>query len=256
MNGVVATITITNPGFGYTTAPTVIIDPPSGLLPDQTNASLTISNVGTNDTGSYFAVVTNAWGSITSSVATLTVSIPPFLTQSPTNLIASFGSNVSFTLGVGGTLPMNFQWYWQPAAGRAAVAAPDVRNGFVVGTTVLQGGGYYLTVPTVRIVDSVGNGAAATAVVTAGAVTAVNILTPGSGYSAGAQIVIDPPQHCHSATAGQSDQRDAHPRSRPGVGRRRLLRHRGERRWQCDQQPGHIAGASSAALRATAAATP
>ena len=192
-NGVVATITITNPGFGYTTAPTVIIDPPSGLLPDQTNASLTISNVGTNDTGSYFAVVTNAWGSITSSVATLTVSIPPFLTQSPTNLIASFGSNVTFTLGVGGTHPMNLQWYWQPAVGRAGVAVPDVRNGFVVGATVLQGGGYYLTAPAVRIVDGTGSGAIATAMLTAGAVTAVNIITPGSGYSTGAQIIVDAP---------------------------------------------------------------
>ena len=192
-NGVVATVTITNPGFGYTTPPAVTIDPPSGLLPDQTNASLTISNVGTNDTGTYFAVVTNAWGSTTSSVATLTVNVPVYITQQASDVVASFGNNVSFTLGVGGTLPMNFQWYWQPAAGRAAMAAPDVRNGFVVGTAVLQGGGYYLTAPTVRIVDSTGSGATAIAVVTAGAVTAVNILTPGSGYSAGAQIVIDAP---------------------------------------------------------------
>ena len=192
-NGVVVAVAISNPGFGYTTPPAVLIDPPSGLLPNQTNASFTLSNVGTNDTGTYFAVVTNAWGSTTSSVATLTVNVPAYITQQASDVVASFGSNVSFTLGVGGTLPMNFQWYWQPAAGRAALAVSDVRNGFVVGTTVLQGGGYYLSPPSVQIIDANGNGATATAVVTAGAVTAVNIVTPGSGYSPNAQIVIAAP---------------------------------------------------------------
>ncbi len=192
-NGVVVAITINNPGFGYSSAPMVLIDPPTGLLPGETNAALTIANVGTNDTGAYFAVVTNAWGSSTSSVATLTVNVPAYLVQAPPDVVAAFGSNVSFTLGVGGTAPFNFQWYWQPATARAAVAVADVRNGFVVGATVRQGGGYYLTAPAVQILDGSGSGATATAVVTAGAVTAVNILTPGSGYSANAQIVIAAP---------------------------------------------------------------
>ena len=192
-NGVVVAITISNPGFGYSSAPMVLIDPPTGLLPGETNASLTISNVGTNDTGAYFVVVTNAWGSSTSSVATLTVNVPAYLVQAPPDVVAAFGSNVSFTLGVGGTSPFNFQWYWQPATARAAVAVPDVRNGFVVGATVLQGGGYYLSAPIVQILDGSGSGATATATVTAGAVTAVNIMTPGSGYSTNAQIVIAAP---------------------------------------------------------------
>src|SRR6185436_1599734 len=42
-------------------------------LPDATNALLTITNVGTNDAGSYRVVVTKAEGSVTSAPASLTV---------------------------------------------------------------------------------------------------------------------------------------------------------------------------------------
>jgi hypothetical protein len=42
-------------------------------LPDQTNATLAITNADPADFGSYFVVVSNAYGSVTSSVVTLTV---------------------------------------------------------------------------------------------------------------------------------------------------------------------------------------
>ena len=44
-------------------------------LPGYTNSMLSITNVSTNDVGSYFVLVTNEFGSITSAVATL--SLPP-----------------------------------------------------------------------------------------------------------------------------------------------------------------------------------
>jgi hypothetical protein len=42
-----------------------------------TNASLTVSNAQPADAGGYRVIVTNAWGSATSAVAVLTVSVPP-----------------------------------------------------------------------------------------------------------------------------------------------------------------------------------
>lgn len=78
-----------------------------------TNASvLTLSSVTTNNTGNYTVVVTNLFGSITSSVATLTVVLPPSITKSSlTNRTLQCGSNnVTFTLTTTGTPPLSYQW--------------------------------------------------------------------------------------------------------------------------------------------------
>lgn len=191
-NGAVVAITVDSSGSGYTSPPTVQIDPPSGFLAGQTNATLTLTNVGTNDAGTYFVVITNCYGSVTSSPATLTVNVPAAITQQPQGIVTAFGSNATFTVGASGTLPLRFQWYWQPAISRTALAASDVRNGFVVGATVLSGGGYYSTAPAVQILGG-GTGASATATVNNGVVTAVNILAAGSGYPSNAVVQIDPP---------------------------------------------------------------
>ena len=44
--------------------------------------TLTLANVQTNDTGNFAVVVTNSWGSVTSSVAVLTVVVPSSITLS------------------------------------------------------------------------------------------------------------------------------------------------------------------------------
>ena len=192
INGAVVALIIDSAGSGYTSAPSVQIDPPNGFLASQTNATLTLTNVGTNDAGTYFVVVTNAYGSVTSSPATLTVSVPAAITQQPQGIVTAFGSNATFTVGASGTLPLSYQWYWQPGISRTALAASDVRNGFVVGAAVLYGGGYYSSAPAVQILGG-GTGASATATVNNGVVTAVNILAAGSGYPSNAVVQIDPP---------------------------------------------------------------
>jgi hypothetical protein len=191
-NGAVVALTIVNPGSGYTSPPTVQIDPPSGYLAGQTNATLTLTNVSTNHAGSYFVVITNVYGSVTSSPATLTVNVPVAITQQPQGVITTLGSNVSFTVGASGTMPLSHQWFWQPTMSRTALAVSDVRNGFLVGAAVLYGGGYYSTQPAVQILGG-GSGASVTATVNNGVVTALNIVSPGSGYPSNAVIQIAPP---------------------------------------------------------------
>lgn len=191
-SGAVIALTIVSPGSGYTSPPTVQIDPPSGFLAGQTNATLTLTNVGTNDAGTYFVVITNAYGSATSSPATLAVNVPAAITLQPQSIVTALGSNATFTVGASGTLPLSYQWYWQPALSRTALVASDVRNGFVVGAAVLYGGGFYSSLPAVQILGG-GSGASATATVNNGVVTAVNILSAGSGYPSNAVIQIDPP---------------------------------------------------------------
>lgn len=81
----------------------------------------------------------------------------------------------------------------QPASPRTASATAQVVNGFVVGATVVDGGGGYTNGPAVTISGGGGNGATAVATVTEGRVTGITIKTPGSGYTAMPSIVIAPP---------------------------------------------------------------
>ena len=74
-----------------------------------TNYSLT--SVTTNDGAGYDVVVSNPYGSITSSVATLTVVFPPSITAQPTNQIAASGTSTSLSAGAAGTSPLNYQWH-------------------------------------------------------------------------------------------------------------------------------------------------
>ncbi|MEI2725481.1 MAG: immunoglobulin domain-containing protein [Verrucomicrobiota bacterium] len=63
----------------------------------------------TND-GSYFVVITNAYGTVTSSVATLTVLRAPIVTQQPLPVTVFLGQPLSLTVGVDGTEPLRYQW--------------------------------------------------------------------------------------------------------------------------------------------------
>jgi hypothetical protein len=79
--GMVISINMNNSGSGYTTAsPIIQIDPPPTIntsLPDQTNAMLTLPAVTSANTTNYFVVVTNNYGSVTSSTVWLEVFLPP-----------------------------------------------------------------------------------------------------------------------------------------------------------------------------------
>ena len=75
-----------------------------------TNNTLTLSGVSSLNVGDYFVVATNAYGSATSQVATLTV-VPTFITVQPVSQLAVLGSNASFSVSVSGGLgPLWFLW--------------------------------------------------------------------------------------------------------------------------------------------------
>lgn len=79
---------------------------------------------------------------------------------------------------------------------RTAVATPVVVNGFVVGATLVDGGAGYTNAPAVAFVGGSGHGAAGTATVSNGVVTAIIVTNPGIGYAIAApSIVVDPPPY-------------------------------------------------------------
>jgi hypothetical protein len=110
-NGVVTAISVTNAGGGYTSLPSVAIDPPNGFLSGQTNSSLAISNASQSNLGTYYVVLNNGNGSITSSKANLTVLYPPSILTNPVGFTQSYLSSNQLNVVVAGTPPFSYQWF-------------------------------------------------------------------------------------------------------------------------------------------------
>ena len=71
--------------------------------------SLMVSNVFGADAGGYSVIISNAFGSITSAVATLTV-IDPVITVQPVSQTLNLGDSVRLSVGAAGTPPLSYQW--------------------------------------------------------------------------------------------------------------------------------------------------
>jgi hypothetical protein len=88
----------------------------SGALADGGNISgstsniLTIAALTTNEIGSYFVVVSNAFGTVTSAGASISVNASPIITGQPASQFAAVRSNVVFTVYVSGTGPFSYHW--------------------------------------------------------------------------------------------------------------------------------------------------
>jgi len=140
----------------------------TGALSGATNAVLSLTNMQTSQTGTYAVIVTNAFGAVTSSVATLTVLVPPAMAASPTNLTVSATSNATFAVTVSGTAPLSYQWFFQTTnellnATNASVTVSNV--------TTVQAGNY-----TVVVTNIAGSVTSSVAVLT------VERLTPLLGW--------------------------------------------------------------------------
>ena len=83
-----------------------------GVVSGATSNTLTLTAIGINNAGNYTLVITNAYGSVTSSVAFLTVDVPPAITSSSvTNRTLQCGGNTNtFTITATGTAPLSCQW--------------------------------------------------------------------------------------------------------------------------------------------------
>ncbi|MGZ5544715.1 MAG: immunoglobulin domain-containing protein, partial [Limisphaerales bacterium] len=73
-------------------------------------SSLTDTNPTSSDAGSYSVVVTNAFGSVTSSNAVVTVLIRPTVTAQPLGRSVPLGLATLFAASVTATTPLSYQW--------------------------------------------------------------------------------------------------------------------------------------------------
>ena len=131
-------------------------------LPSRTNASLSLTNVQNANAGDYDVVITNVYGGLTSSVATLTV-VPaaPIITTQPVSRVASVGQTVALSVAAKGTEPMTCQWQLNgsdlPGATGFALTLPNV-NGSVNGSyraAVTNSAGFAFTTNVTLVVSPV-----------------------------------------------------------------------------------------------------
>ena len=76
-----------------------------------TNAILLISPAGTNNSGNYQCIITNYAGAVTSTVAILTVTPIPLITQQPTNQTVGVGQSATFNVNGYAERPFGLQWF-------------------------------------------------------------------------------------------------------------------------------------------------
>ena len=91
----------------------------SAPITGATNTSYTLLSAQSTDAGSYSVIVTNIYGGATSDVASLTVLVPPSITNPPLSQMVQTGNCVTLTIGADGTAPLSYQWNFNgvPQAG-------------------------------------------------------------------------------------------------------------------------------------------
>jgi hypothetical protein len=82
-----------------------------GQIGGATTSMLTISQTQTTNSGNYTVIVTNFGGSVTSSVAILTVASSPVIVTQPSNQTVAVGATVTNVVFAVGTAPLRFQWW-------------------------------------------------------------------------------------------------------------------------------------------------
>jgi hypothetical protein len=154
--------------------------------------TLQLNNITTNILGNYQVIITSPSGSVTSSIATLTMLLPPSITSQPANITATNAGSANFLVTASGTAPLNYQWWM--SSGRSASAVSVLYGlGQVVGAVVTNGGAGYSSIPQVHFVGSSMLAASGTAVVSNGMVTAIVITSQGFDYFSPPTIQIDAP---------------------------------------------------------------
>ena len=80
-----------------------------GVVSDATTPNLTLTGVLHADGGDYTVVISNAYGMLTSEVATVTV-VDPVITRQPVSSAGTPGATVVLSVTAAGTAPLSYQW--------------------------------------------------------------------------------------------------------------------------------------------------
>lgn len=164
---------------------------------------LQLKNVTTNNAGDYQAVITSPSGSVTSSVVSLTVFLPPSISVQPVSISAPVGGSANFNVAAINNPPLGYQWF--TSSGRTATAESILSGGQVLMAFILDGGQGYVSTPQVHFTGGGGSGAVGTARVLAGRVISINMVNLGSGYTSDPTVQIDPPSTINTVLTDETN---------------------------------------------------
>ena len=195
VDGVLTGIEVTSRGVGYTTAPTVTIEPPFSAV--QALATATVTGGGTVSSVSVVAP-----GTAYLTAPNVTVAAPPAGVQATATAVVTDGGVGSVTVteaGVGyfsgATVTVG-----APPSGTQATATAVLSGDGVASITVNTSGDSYATVPEVLVAPP-GIQTQALAALTDGTVSSITPTIQGSGYASPPTVTIAPPNAPASATA-------------------------------------------------------
>jgi hypothetical protein len=174
-NGVITAITMLNAGYGYTSAPLVVIDPPfipNPVLGIAPMSFLTFSNLTVG------------------GVYQLQRSVGWYWTNQPVSFTAADVTYTEMVAGVAGSGDYRLALNPVPAQ---ALATAEVHYGFVVHATVTSGRSGYVTSPANSIMGGGGTNATAASHISGGVVTGISITSAGIGYTNTPTIQIAAP---------------------------------------------------------------
>jgi hypothetical protein len=106
-----------------------------------TNANLLLADIQPSQSGVYTVTITNSSGSVSTN-ATLTVEVPPAISNQPQDQIVSAGPTVSFTAGASGT---SLAWQWLFNSNAIAGATNPV---LTLSTAATNQSGFYSVIAT------------------------------------------------------------------------------------------------------------
>ena len=108
------------------------------------NPTFKLSQISAASAGNYSVVITNAYGSVTSVVASLTVEFPPAISAQPTNQVALVGGSPTLSVAVTGTAPLAYAWYFN----NTNLIQSGPGNTLTLATVLTNNAGNYLVVIT------------------------------------------------------------------------------------------------------------
>ncbi len=114
------------------------------ILDGETSSAFSVTASQDTQGTIYSVIVSNSFGSVTSSPATLTVIYPPVITMQPTNFTASVGGVATFTVSGSGTPAPAYQWYFN----RTNALPGQTATNLVISSVQLSNGGQYSVVLT------------------------------------------------------------------------------------------------------------
>jgi uncharacterized protein (TIGR02597 family) len=110
-------------------------------------STLTVSNVQNSDVSSYSVVITNNYGTATSSNAVLSIQTPITITVQPSSQTANYATNVVFSVAVTGGGPV-YQWQRNstPLSDSSHIAGSSTANLTVINLTTADQASYRVVV--------------------------------------------------------------------------------------------------------------